>query len=543
ARLVALGLAQAMLAALAALGVRWLFDAQALAAFGTAELTAAIGATGVAVALLQVMLLTAIGRDAEALGQQYVAAVRLALLAHLFALAPRDHQRLRRGHLMARLSGDLGALSRWVGRCLAPLVAGCGVLLLACVVLLRVSPVLATVYVAGGVLAVAAGWAVSARLELALRHERRQRWALMGHVGEKIAEAAVVQAHGQGARELRRLASRQTRLLEATVQRARWAALLRSLPVGTATLLLGLTAAWGAWQVGAGHWTMGTLAGLLTLLGLALAPLRDMALALGGWRAWRVSCEKLGSFLRQPAMRRSGRTETLRAPDGRLELHAVTVPGALARVSFDVAPGTSVALHGPSCSGKSVLLAVCAGLVEPSEGDVTLDGQSLAECSLESLAARVALLSTDLPLLRGTIASNLRYRCRSATPAQMQEALARVGLRDAVAAMPMGLNTAVREGGRNLPTTIRHRLCLARALMNAPALLLIDDFDALLFGDDDGDAPLRRLLAEGRHTVVLVTHDPCWQRRCSTSIGLRQGAVVASPRLAVAREPVTGGAT
>jgi ATP-binding cassette, subfamily B, bacterial len=531
ARLVALGLAQAGLAAAAAIGVRWWFDTSAQDAGGADHLAAVVGVAALAVAGLQVALRVAVGQGAEALGQHYVAAVRLALLAHVFTLAPRDHQRLRHGHLMARMTGDLAALRRWAGSCLAPLVAAASMLVLAGAVLCWVAPVLAAVGLLAGVAAMALAWQVSARLELALRAERHQRWALAGQVGERLAEAAVVQAHGQARRELRRLGRLQQRLQGAAVQRARWSAVLQSLPVAVSTGVLGAAAAWGAWQVSRGDWSPGTLAGLLTLLGLALAPLRDLAVALGGWRAWRVSREKLASFLALPPLAGFDRTAALRAPDGHLVLRDVDVPGALAAVRIDVPACASLALYGPSGSGKSVLLAVCAGLVAPTRGRVLLDGQLLADCSQRTVALRIALVSADLPLLRGTIASNLRYRRRAASPEQLQQVIARVGLQAAVAALPLGLNSPVGEGGRNLPTVLRHRLCLARALMNDPALLLIDDFDALLLGDEAGDQPLADLLGERRQTVLLATQHPRWQRACTHTLRLLEGRSDPAPRL------------
>lgn len=529
--LVALGCGHAALVAAASLGVRALFDglqSGPAPAWPNAALASAIALAGVSFAALQLVLLHAAGRWGESLGQRYAAAVRTALLSHLFRLAPRQHQQMRHGHLMARMTGDLTALQRWIGRALAPLLVGAATLLLLLVVLTVTAPLLALLLAATLAPAAAVAWWLSLNLEQRLRLERKQRWALAGQVGERLAEAAVVQAHGQAERELRRLDNRQQQLHASAVARSRWSALLKALPTACGSLMLGTTAAWGAWQVSLGVWTPGSVAGMLTLLGLALAPARDLALGLGAWRAWRVSREKLDSFLRLPELAPSrALTETLAAPEGALHFE----PGGAAAGGVHVPARGTLAVHGPSGSGKSALLQALAGQRADAALNADIDGQALARCRPASIARHVALVAADLPLLRGTIGGNLRYRAQDVAPEAQWEALARVGLDAAVRALPQGLLTPVREGGRNLPLVMRHRLALARALMGAPAVLLIDDFDLLLEGDAARDAALEDLLLRPRQTTLIATRSETWRRLCAQSLDLNVGATPRSLEL------------
>ncbi len=524
--LVALGCGHAALAVAASLGVRALFDSLqsgSAAAWPSAALASAIAVAGVLFAALQLVLHQAAGRWGESLGQRYAAAVRSALLSHLFRIAPQRHQQMRHGHLMARMTGDLTALQRWVGRALAPLLVGAATLLLLLVVLTVTAPLLAFLLASTLAPAAAVAWWLSLKLEQRLRLERKQRWALAGQVGERLAEAAVVQAHAQAEREMLRLDSRQEQLHASAVARSRWSALLKALPTACGTLMLGTTAAWGAWQVSLGVWTPGSVAGMLTLLGLALAPARDLALGLGAWRAWRVSREKLDSFLRLPEMAPArGSTEALNAPEGVLHFEA----GGAATGGVHVPARGTLAVHGPSGSGKSALLQALAGQRADAALNASIDGQALARCHPASIARRVALVAADLPLLRGTIGGNLRYRAQDAAPEALWAALARVGLDAAVRAMPQGLLTPVREGGRNLPLVMRHRLALARALMGAPAVLLIDDFDLLLEGDAERDAGLEDMLLRPPQTTLIVTRSEPWRRLCAQSLDLDTGATL-----------------
>jgi ABC-type multidrug transport system fused ATPase/permease subunit len=519
--LVGVGLLQAALAAGAALGVRAMVDAWGIGTRATVWAPGpwapwvAWGVVVIACALIVVGLRVAAGRWSESLGQRYVAAVRLALMHHLFRLPPRRHQQMRHGHLMARLTGDLAALHRWAGRTVAPLLVASASFVLLAATLAWLAPAVAAGAAAACAPLVGVAWWASVRLERSLRAERVQRWALAGQVGERLAEAAVVQVHGQAGRELRRLRRRQQRLHDAAVLRVRHAAVLKAMPPAAGLLVMGLLAGWGGAQVAAGAWSGGTLAGLLTLCGLVLAPLRDFALGLGNWRSWRVSREKLTGFLHQPPLP-DGQPDGAAPPQGAGVLRLdglVAVPG-MAGVTAQLRRGDTAAVQGVSGSGKSALLQALAGWLVPAAGRVLYEGDPGAESSAPA-ARGVLLVAADLPLLRGSVAGNLRYLRKSARNEELMQALRAAGVSALPAGAGLSLGSPVFEGGRNLPRVLRARLALARALVDPPAVLLIDDFDDLLDGDAAADAPLAMLLAQPPCTIVIATRRPDWAGRCA----------------------------
>jgi ABC-type multidrug transport system fused ATPase/permease subunit len=517
--LAVLGVAQALLAALAALGMRRLFDGAVAPAAGSAATVAAtLAAMTLLLALTQLALRQWSVGLSESLGQRYVAAVRTGLLQHLFRMAPAQHQGLRHGHLLTRLTGDLAALRRWVGQALAPLIVGGAAVSTMVAAALLWRPLWGLALAAALAMAGAAAWLVSVRLELRLREERRQRWALAGQVGERLAVAAVVQSNGQSTRELERLARRQQRVHDAAVARARSQGWLKAVPTVLAALSLAGVLGWGGVLVAQGQWSAGALAGLVTGLSLALVPTRDLVLGLGAWRAWRVSREKLEGFLQLPTLG-AGQgpvAAPLAAQAYALQL-ALTPAGSAADVH--VAPRTSLGVHGPSGAGKSRLLQALAGLHTEAGLRIRLDDRPLEACTQAQLARRVSCVAAELPLLRGTIASNLRYRLRI-DEAEQWQVLLQAGAAPAVAALPKGLATPVHEGGRNLPHVLRLRLALARALVGSPGLLLIDDFEHLLEGDSEADAPLARLLQAPPCTLVAVVRHAPWRARCHQTLCL-----------------------
>ncbi|MFC8430384.1 thiol reductant ABC exporter subunit CydD [Streptomyces sp. NPDC057253] len=201
-------------------------------------------------------------------------------------------------------------------------------------------------------------------------------------------------------------------------------------------------------------------------------------------------------------------------PTGALAFEQVTVryPGraadAVTDVSFEVAPGETVALVGPSGAGKSTLLNVLLGFVGPAEGRVRIGGADLAEVDLAEWRSRIAWVPQRPQLFAGTITENVRLARPDADDAAVRQALADAGAREFVDALPLGADTVLGEDGAGLSAGQRQRLALARAFLADRPVLLLDEPTAALDGATEAEvvAAVRRLAA-GR-TVLLVVHRP-----------------------------------
>ncbi len=262
------------------------------------------------------------------------------------------------------------------------------------------------------------------------------------------------------------------------VNRARALALIRCIPEAGATLTAGALLLVGAIEVASGVATPGDVIAALTLLGTLIAPLRDLARVFDYRRAFLVAREKLASFFSLEPLRPTGQALTALKPGpGQLRFDDLSVANALTGVDAEVKPGAIVALVGPSGAGKSTLLMCAAGLLRPDRGRVWLDGQDIDTCDPDSFHRAIGFAAADLPLLRGTIESNLRLRCPQATDEELARVIACCDLEVTLRTLPQGLKTPITEGGRNLSAGIRQRLCLARALIGSPSLLLLDDID------------------------------------------------------------------
>ncbi len=507
--LILCGLTGGAAALAAALLVRFTFDAlytrdgAALDLFTAGCLVA--GFAGVAAVLGGVRIVER--TLAEGLGQSYVAKLRLHLFEHLLEVPVRHLQRRRRGHLMLRFVGDLNAVRLWVSQGLARIVSasittafGLGALAW---FNLNMAITAAALIVPAGV-----GMLLMARpLSETIRAARRRRSQLAGNLGEKVSDIAVVQAFGREQRERRRIRRQNRRLLRAMVRRARLSATVRALPEIAGTLATGLIVLVGLFELQRGTATPGTIVAGIIILGLLTAPLGDLARVFDYWRNFRVAREKIANLLAIPTFHRGTRDLAPLAIDaGRVTFNGVTVDGSLHGFGAEAAPGKVTAIVGPNGAGKSTLLLLAAGLVQPDDGEVRIDGQALTDCTPASVRRAVSLVSPDLPLLRGSIGWNLRYRWPDAPDAAVADALHECGLADAVDALPNGLRARVQEGGRNLSSGLRQRLRLARALLGHPAVLVLDEVDSEL--DGAGRELIDGLLATRDGTTLIATHDP-----------------------------------
>jgi ATP-binding cassette subfamily C protein LapB len=183
-------------------------------------------------------------------------------------------------------------------------------------------------------------------------------------------------------------------------------------------------------------------------------------------------------------------------PDGRFRFDGL---------SLDVAPGALVGLVGPNGCGRSALLRLIAGAAQPLAGSVRLDGQNLAVFDAVPARGAIALVTTDVALIGGTLLDNLTLRQPEAEP-QVLALATEFGLDLVAAALPGGWHTPVGSGAVPLSRGICQRIGLVRALAQQPRILLLDDVTAQL--DADGDARLGRMLVRlrGRTTTLLVSH-------------------------------------
>jgi len=195
-------------------------------------------------------------------------------------------------------------------------------------------------------------------------------------------------------------------------------------------------------------------------------------------------------------------------------------------VSFTVEAGQTVALVGPSGGGKTTMTHLIARLYDATEGTVRVSGTDVRHLQLESLRDAVGYVTQDAHMFHDTIAANLRYTNPRATEDDMLAALEAAQIGDLVQALPDGLDTVVGERGYRLSGGERQRLAIARLLLKAPPIVVLDEATAHL--DSESEAAVQRALdlaMEGR-TSIVIAHRLSTIRNADLILVVEKGHIV-----------------
>ncbi|WP_141587450.1 ABC transporter ATP-binding protein [Actinomadura sp. WMMA1423] len=185
-----------------------------------------------------------------------------------------------------------------------------------------------------------------------------------------------------------------------------------------------------------------------------------------------------------------------------------TAPGreVLHDVDFTAAPGQLVALVGPSGAGKSTITHLVSRLYDVSDGAVRIGGVDVRDVTLESLRAEIGVVSQDAHLFHDSIRENMRYARPDASDEEILAALEAAHIGGLVAAMPEGLDTVVGDRGYRLSGGEKQRLAIARLLLKAPSVVVLDEATAHL--DSESEAAVQRALrtALAGRTSLVIAH-------------------------------------
>jgi ATP-binding cassette subfamily B protein len=188
------------------------------------------------------------------------------------------------------------------------------------------------------------------------------------------------------------------------------------------------------------------------------------------------------------------------------ELASESAGDVLRGVSFDVPVGSRIALVGPSGAGKSTILALIERFYDATGGSILLHGHDIRDLPREALRAQFGYVEQDAPTLAGSLADNLRLASPNATDAECDRALRAVNLGHVIDRDPRGVDTPVGEDGVMLSGGERQRLAIARALLSAPPILLLDESTSSL--DGLNEQRMREAIdavAQGR-TLIVIAH-------------------------------------
>lgn len=439
-----------------------------------------------------------------------------------------------RRHPTGRLISNVGADVEAAAHIAAPLPMALGVavmLAVTLVLLLITDPFLALVGLAVAPAIMANNLFYQRKMTVAAARAQRLRAEVAEVAHESFDAALVVKTLGRENAEVSRFGvlsdDLRNRMVDVGRLRAVFDPVMEALPTVGVLAVVGV----GAWRVDQGLMTAGTLVAFAYLFRLITVPMRIFAWLLGQLPLAEAGWKRVESVLAERERTSYGDGRLGGEGGAEVEVRAVSylhpetdlsdlgdrAPGrqreagegeaeerrGVEEVSFRAAAGSTVALVGPTGSGKSTVAGLLARLYDPDAGDVRLDGEPLPGLERDALAEAAALVFQEPFLFDDTVRNNITLG-GDFTAAQVEEAARLAAADEFIAELPDGFETTVGERGASLSGGQRQRIALARALIRRPRLLVLDDATSAV------DPAVERTILEGLSrldtTVVMAAY-------------------------------------
>ncbi|MHB1738075.1 MAG: ABC transporter ATP-binding protein [Actinomycetes bacterium] len=466
-------------------------------------------------------------------GERMLVAMRVRLFAKLQRLGLEYYESEMAGRVLTRMGSDVDVMGQLFrdGLVNAP-VSLLGIVGVA-VIMVVLSPLLAAVALSVVPLLVLATVWFRRQSARAFDRQRERVAAMNAYLAESVSGVRTTQLHAQQGRRDTQFAIEvggyRAASLRAFTVMAGYIAFANLLASIGAVLVLGV----GGHLVAAGAVSIGTLVAFLLYLTQVFAPVQNLAQVASTYQQARAGLRRIAEVLDRPVSTRP--PVSPRRPDrpsGGLRCEAVgfSYPSSptpvLDRLDLIIPAGQTVALVGATGVGKSTLVKLLLRFYDPTRGRVLLDGVGLTEMDLAWYRHQLGYVPQEPFLFATSIGQNIAYGRPDAGGAEVRAAARAVGLDDVVAELPGGYDHVVAERGRGLSAGQRQLVCLARALLVHPTVLVLDEATANL--DSPTEQRVTRamdVVRDGR-TTVLVAHRLQTARRADRILVMDDGRII-----------------
>ena len=441
-----------------------------------------------------------------------MADLRAALFRHLQTLPLAYHDSNIVGVTISRVISDVGVINQLLSQGLITLTGDSLMLAGIIIVMLSLNVQLALVTFSVIPLIILATIVFARRAKRAFRKSRARNAHLIGDLAENLSGIRVIQAFANE----ESTASRFDEVNQANRDAHIEAISLSFVFIPTVEFLsivaTGIVLLFGGISVAGGALTLGTVIAFLAYVNRFFLPVQELSQLYATMQTAMAGGERVINLLQtEPDVSDKPDAKDMPRIEGRIEFHDVNfgyregLP-VLHRINLDIAPGTTVALVGPTGAGKTSIANLIARFYDVSAGSLRIDGIDIRDVKQRSLREQMALVSQDPVIFSGTIADNIRFG-RPGSSNEEVHAAARLANVDVFAnELPDVLDTEILEDGANLSLGQRQLIAIARAVLADPRILIMDEATSSVDMLTEGliqDA-LQKLLA-GR-TAIVIAH-------------------------------------
>lgn len=355
---------------------------------------------------------------------------------------------------------------------------------------------------------------------------------LAARAGDALGNVVLVQSFVRLALEARELALVMERLLKAQFPVLNLWALMTVLSRMASTITIIAIFVLGSWLHLHGQTTVGEI---VSFMGFATMLIGRLEAAMGFISRMFFQMHSLGEFFQvldtESAVREKPNARDIGALKGTVVFDHVTLSyddkrPAVTDLTFEIEAGKTVALVGPTGSGKSSTMALLSRLWDPQSGRILIDGTDIRDVTLESLRRNIGVVFQDSAVFHRSIADNIRVGRPEASDAEVEQAARMAEAHDFIMRQSYGYNTVVGERGVNLSGGERQRLAIARALLKNPPVLILDEATSAL--DAATEVRIQKALdalMQGR-TTFIIAHRLATVRQADLILVLQNGQIV-----------------
>jgi ATP-binding cassette subfamily B protein len=466
------------------------------------------------------------------IGQSMVNDLRGALYNHLQRLSLAFHNRRQVGDLLYRVTADTYSIQTLTMNGIFPILTSLVLLVGMTIVMMRIDWLLTLLALSACPLLFVTISTMSTRINQAATTAHERESTIYSLVQRTMSAIRVIQAFTKEEEEHRRFMAASADSLSASLRLYN----LQALYSGVVNVVIAVGTALVVWvgtrHVLAGMLSVGELVVFTAYLASLYGPINTISQTLGLIEGGKAGFMRVHEILAvEHDLPEGKRVVPASGVRGDIVFENVTfgyVPGqpVLHGVNLRVPPGQTVAVVGPTGAGKSTLVSLLPRFYDPQEGRVLLDGTDIREFTLASLRQQVAMVLQPPLVFPITIGENIAYGRPEASREAIERAARLARIHETIARLPEGYDTLVGEQGATLSEGERQRLTIARAILRAAPILILDEPTSSV------DAETEALIMEGLeqlmagHTTFIIAHRLSTVRRADVILVVRGGHIV-----------------